>query len=157
MTTIVRTNSQNTEFKELVKLLNLDLAERDGHDHPLARFNDIDGIKYVVMAYENQKPLGCGAMSEYNKEDIELKRVYVPPVCRGKGVATRILTELEKWAKELSYYRAILVTRTNQPEAKAFYRKNGYVRIPNYGAAAKIKDCLCFAKKIKNKVCIGPI
>ena len=136
MTTIVRTNSENTEFKELVKLLNLDLAERDGHDHPLARFNDIDGIKYVVMAYENQKPLGCGAMSEYNKEDIELKRVYVPPVCRGKGVATRILTELEKWAKELSYSSAI------------FYRKNGYGRILNYGAAAKIKDCLCFAKKI---------
>ena len=114
MTTIVRTNSENTEFKELVKLLNLDLAERDGHDHPLARF----------------------------------KRVYVPPVCRGKGVATRILTELEKWAKELSYSSAILVTGTNQPEANAFYRKNGYGRILNYGAAAKIKDCLCFAKKI---------
>ena len=146
MINLVRTDANNKDFKTLVALLNADLAERDGKDHPLVRFNKIDGIKYVVLAYEDQKPLGCGAISEYDADTMEIKRVYVSPVCRGKGVATRVLAELEKWANELSYSRCILVTGTNQPEAYAFYRKNGYSLVPNYGPVAKIEDCLCFAK-----------
>ncbi len=148
MVYIVRSDANNSDFKTLVALLNADLAERDGEDHPLARFNKIDGIKYVVLAYEDQKPLGCGAISEYDADTMEIKRVYVSHGFRGKGIATRVLSELEKWANELSYSRCILVTGTNQPEAYGFYRKNGYSHVPNYGPLAKIKDCLCFAKKI---------
>jgi len=148
MVHIVRSNADNSDFKALVVLLNKDLAERDGKDHPMARFNNIDGIEHVVLAYENEVPLGCGAISKYNTDSMEIKRVYVSPKCRGQGVATSILAELEKWAKELSYFRCILVTGTNQPEAYGFYRKHGYAPIPNYGPYIKIKDCLCSAKNL---------
>ncbi len=58
MITISRTRSDNPDFIELVRLLDVDLAQRDGADHSFyARFNKIDRIKHVVLAYENEKPL----------------------------------------------------------------------------------------------------
>ena len=58
MITISRTRSDNPDFIELVRLLDVDLAQRDGADHSFyARFNKIDRIKHVGLAYENEKPL----------------------------------------------------------------------------------------------------
>ena len=103
MITIKRTDSDNQDFIELVKWLDADLAKRDGKDHTFyAQFNKIDKIKYVVIAYENENPIGCGAIKEYAPHIMEIKRMYTSPVCRGKGIATQMLIELEKWARELS-------------------------------------------------------
>src|SRR5690606_38775909 len=101
MITLVRTNSEHLEFKKLVKLLNSDLAARDGEHHPLSQFNAIDGIGHVVLALENNKGIGCGAISQYDPDTMEIKRMYVSPNFRGKGIATSILSELEKWAEQL--------------------------------------------------------
>jgi putative acetyltransferase len=63
MITIKRTDSKNLDFVELVKFLDADLAIRDGEDHSFYnQFNKIDKIKYVVLVYENKKPIGCGAI-----------------------------------------------------------------------------------------------
>lgn len=57
----VRTDSENGDFIELVKNLDADLAERDGDDHAFYdQFNKIDKMKFVAVAYENEKPAGCG-------------------------------------------------------------------------------------------------
>jgi len=150
MIKIVRTNSDNRDFIELVKLLDTDLAKRDGEDHPFyAQFNKIDKIKYVVLAYENEKPLGCGAIKEYDAKAMEIKRMYVSPEMRNKGIATKILSELENWASEQSYARCLLETGKRQPEAIALYKKNGYKLIPNYGQYAEAENSLCFEKKLK--------
>ncbi|WP_372645687.1 GNAT family N-acetyltransferase [Ancylomarina sp.] len=146
MIRIVRTNAENQEFIKLVQLLNADLAERDGADHPLSQFNTIENIKYVVLAYENNKPIGCGAIAAYDSNCMEIKRMYVSPEVRGKRIGTHMLSELEKWAKELGSFRCILFTGKNQPEANRLYVKNGYSQIKKYGKLAKIADSLCFAK-----------
>jgi len=146
---ITRTNSDNPGFIELVKLLDADLAIRDGEDHPFyAQFNKIDKIKYVVLAYENEKPVGCGAIKEYEPGIMEIKRMYVLSEHRKKGIAAKILSELENWARELSYTKCILETGKKQPEAIGLYRKNGYKVIPNFGQYAGIKNSVCFEKKI---------
>jgi putative acetyltransferase len=104
MISIVRTNSDNHDFNELVKLLDADLSIRDGDDHSFySQFNNIDKIKYVIVAYENEKPVGCGATKEYDAKTMEIERMYVVPESRKKGIATKVLSELEKWAIELSY------------------------------------------------------
>ena len=65
MLKIVRTDSTNEDFISLVKSLDADLQIRDGNDHPFyAQFNKIDKLKFVVVAYENEKPLGCGAIKD---------------------------------------------------------------------------------------------
>ena len=150
MITFIRTNSDNRDFIELVKLLDADLARRDGNVHSFyAQFNKIDNIKYVVLAYEDGKPLGCGAMKEYGPNIMEIKRIYVPSGSRTKGIATNILSELERWVGELLCTTCVLETGKRQPEAIALYRKNGYTLIPNYRQYAGVENSLCFEKKIK--------
>jgi len=148
MIMIVRTNSENQAFIKLVQLLNADLAKRDGANHPLSQFNTIDNIKYVVLAFENHEPIGCGAIATYDFNTMEIKRMYVSPEARGKRIGTNMLSELEKWAKELGRSKCILFTGKNQPEANRLYERNGYSQIQKYGKLAEIVDSLCFAKEI---------
>jgi len=149
MIRVKRTNSDNPDLISLVRLLDADLAKRDGEDHSFyAQFNKIDQIRHAVVAYENEQPVGCGAIKEFSPEAIEVKRMYVLPEHRKKGIAARILSELEKWATELTYRKCILETGRRQPEAIGLYSKCGYTRIENYGQYAGIENSVCFEKKI---------
>lgn len=149
MITLLKTNSNNKDFQKLVAQLDADLAIRDGEDHAFYnQFNKITNIKYALVAYENDIPVGCGALKEIEPDAMEVKRMYVPPEHRGKGIATQILSALEDWAKELSYKKCILETGKRQPEAIALYNKNGYTVIPNYGPYAGIENSVCFEKVV---------
>jgi putative acetyltransferase len=150
MIQIIRTNSENKDFIELVKHLDIELAERDGEDHPYyAQFNKIDKIKFVVIAYKNEKPVGCGAIKQYEPRTMEIKRMYVLPENRGRGIANKILSELEIWATELAFKKCILETGKKQPEAIRLYQKNGYNLIQNYGQYAQVENSVCFEKEMK--------
>jgi putative acetyltransferase len=149
MLQIVRTDSNDADFIELVKSLDADLAIRDGEDHAFyAQFNKLDKIRHVVLAYKSEQPVGCGAIKAFAPDTMEIKRMYVAPAARNAGVAAAILSELEKWAVELSCSRCILETGKNQPEALALYKKGGYQRISNYGQYAGVENSFCFEKKI---------
>ena len=80
---------------------------------------------------------------------MEIKRMYTSPGSRGTGIATKILTELEVWATELSYERCVLETGKRQPEAIRLYTKSGYQQIPNYGQYVGIENSICFEKELK--------
>jgi GNAT superfamily N-acetyltransferase len=147
MIDLIRTNSENHDFIGLVKLLDADLAKRDGEDHSFyAQFNTVDKIKYIVLAYE--KAIGYGAIKEYEANTMEIKRMYVWPESRKHGIATKVLTELENWAIELSHAKCILETGKRQPEAIGLYKKNGYKPIPNYGQYAEAENSICFEKEL---------
>lgn len=150
MITTSRTQSTNNDFIALVKLLDADLKVRDGEDHAFYnQFNKIDTIKHVIVAYKNQLPLGCGAIKEYDQNTMEIKRMFTSIQHRGQGIASLILSELEKWALELSYDRCILETGIKQTEAIELYKKNGYLLIPNYGQYTNVETSVCFEKALK--------
>jgi GNAT superfamily N-acetyltransferase len=147
MITLKRTNSGNHDFRKLVKLLDAALAIVDGKDHAFySQFNKIDNIRYVIVAYEDEYAVGCGAIKEYGQDTMEVKRMYVSPENRNKGIASKILKELEKWACELSCRKCILETGKRQHEAIGLYKKSGYKLIPNYGQYANVDNSLCFEK-----------
>ncbi|WP_340077777.1 GNAT family N-acetyltransferase [Leptobacterium sp. I13] len=149
MITLIKTDSKNQDFTHLVKHLNADLAIRDGDEHAFYdQFNKIDSIKHVIIAYEHDKPVGCGAFKKYDTRIVEIKRMYVPPKNRGKGVASKILTKLEHWAIELGYKKCILETGKRQPEAIALYKKLGYKIIPNYPPYTHAENSFCFEKHL---------
>lgn len=147
MITLKRTNSEDTDFIALVQELDKDLAIRDGADHGFyAQFNKIDAIKYALVAYMDDRAVGCGAVKTYENEVMEVKRMYVLPDHRRYGIAATVLAELETWAKELDYKKCILETGLKQPEAISLYQKCGYHRMPNYGQYKDVENSVCFEK-----------
>lgn len=149
-TNLLRTDAGNADFRELVALLDADLRIRDGAEHLFyAQFNKIDKIREVVVAYENGKAVGCGAFRAFEKGAAEIKRMFVRPENRGRGVAGRILAELETWAQELDFAECVLETGIKQPEAIRLYRKSGYEIIPSYGQYLNVENSVCMKKVFK--------
>jgi GNAT superfamily N-acetyltransferase len=149
MITLKRTNSDDIDFINLVALLDQDLAIRDGEDHAFYnQYNKTDKIKHVLVYYENDFPVGCGAFREKESDKTEIKRMYVHPDYRKKGIASAILKELEIWAKEVGYKYTILETGKNQPEAINLYQKLNYSIIPNYPPYEKMDNSVCMKKTL---------
>lgn len=146
---IIRTDSSNPDFRALVVLLDQDLRIRDGEEHAFyATYNTLDKIGQVVVAYLDNRAVGCGAIKPYSGKIIEIKRMFVLPDCRGQGIAGTVLAELERWAAELCFAEAILETGKKQPEAIRLYEKSGYSLIPNYGQYQGIENSVCMSKRL---------
>ncbi|TCD11737.1 N-acetyltransferase [Pedobacter frigidisoli] len=149
--TLIRTNSDNTDFRQLVTLLDKDLAVRDGDEHAFyAQFNKVDAIKEVVVAYQNEIPVACGAIKPFSDTAAEVKRMFVHPDYRKQGIAAKILTELEQWAAELGFSECVLETGKKQPEAIALYQKVGYQITPNYGQYIGVENSVCMTKPLRS-------
>lgn len=150
MITLTRTDSSNPDFVALVKLLDGYLAEKDGREHDFYnQFNKIANLRNVVVCYENGIPKACGAIKRFDDDSMEVKRMFTRPEARGKGLASRVLTELEAWAVELGYEKCVLETGKRQVEAVELYKKKGYSLIPNYGQYIGIENSVCFQKDLK--------
>ncbi|MBC9915539.1 GNAT family N-acetyltransferase [Chitinophaga varians] len=149
MLQLTRTDSGNSDFISLVKLLDRDLAIRDGGDHAFyAQFNKIDLIKQAVVGYLDGRPVACGAIKPFSDATVEVKRMYVHFDYRGKGLAGEVLQELEKWARELGNQTCVLETGKRQPEAIALYQKYGYAITENYGQYIGVDNSVCMRKDL---------
>jgi GNAT superfamily N-acetyltransferase len=150
MISFKRTDSTDADFKFLVALLDEELKLRDGSDNSFyAQFNKIDMINNAVVLYVNDTAVACGAFKPFEADAVEIKRMYVLPDHRGKGIAVRVLKELETWAAELNFSVCVLETGKRQPEAIRLYEKSGYNFIPNYGQYANVENSVCMSKKIR--------
>lgn len=115
---IIKTNSSNPDFQNLIKKLDIYLAEQDGDDAPFfAALNTVDAIQHVLVAYINGKAVGCGAFKKQDESTIEIKRMFVDVSSRNLGVASSILNDLQLWAKQLNYTHCILETGKKMTEA----------------------------------------
>lgn len=146
---IIRTNSENQEFIKLVKQLDAYLKITDGNEHDFYnQFNGIDVLNHIVVSYDDNFPVGCGAIKKFDDDSMEVKRMFVSESYRNKGIAQKILMELEIWVKELGYKKCVLETGKRQVEAVKFYHKCSYKVIPNYGQYQDMENSVCFEKLI---------
>jgi putative acetyltransferase len=144
---IVRTNSSNQDFRNICNQLDKDLNERYGLAQAIYdKQNIIEENKTVIVGYVKEIPVAIGCFKQIDKDMIEVKRMYVSPLHRKKGFALKILSELEKWAKELGYSMAILETGKGQPEAMSLYKKANYKITDNYGPYVDIENSVCMKK-----------
>lgn len=105
-----------------------------------------DGV--FLLARVNGHALGCGAVRRYDAVTAEVKRMYVSPEARGKGLGLHLLEALESHARRLGYQRLILETGLRQPEAIRLYEKAAYTRCSCWGAYASDPLSVCFAKEV---------
>ncbi|WP_243715406.1 GNAT family N-acetyltransferase [Micromonospora sp. KC207] len=133
----------------LIRDLDADLTARypdepctgGAHIHPAIRF---------LLAEADGRPVGCCAVQPFPTPDTaaELKRMYVAPEARGRGVAARLLAEAERTAASFGHTEMRLETAVHQPEAIALYTRAGYLPIPNYPPYQDKSLSRCYAKPL---------
>jgi GNAT superfamily N-acetyltransferase len=151
MIELVRTDSTDQNFKELILLLDNELNDQYGDkQNYYDRFNIIEECKTVVIAKSNNNPIGCGCFKTLTDDTVEIKRMFVNKNSRRQGISKKILTELETWAIELGYDFALLETGYKQKEAIGLYEKYGYRKTDNYGPYIGIETSICMKKKFSD-------
>jgi len=150
MAILFRTTSRHQHFKQLIGELDAELWIRyPAIQQNFAPHNNIDDTARVVIAYSDDQAVGCGCFRPMDQPGcIEIKRMYVSPDARGKGIARLILNELEIWAKAQGFRTSKLETGFNQPEAIAVYRRCNYEVIPNYPPYTNMIESMCMAKEL---------
>ena len=152
MINVIKTNSENPDFQNLVKLLDKDLDIRYGDKQEFySQFNKLNSIHHAIVAYQNEIAVACGAIKKYSDDAVEIKRMFVHPQHRGKGLGKLVLVSLENWARELNYSYCVLESGNKQPEAVSLYSQSGYLVIPNYGQYENDENSICMKKQIAHE------
>ncbi|MDP3441394.1 MAG: GNAT family N-acetyltransferase [Ignavibacteria bacterium] len=113
------------------------------------QYNKIDKIKHAIVIYVDEKPVGCGCFKLFDNETVEMKRMFVLPEMRGRKLAAKLLQELETWAVEEGFTKAVLETGLRQVEAQHLYSVAGYSRTENYGQYIGMEDSICYVKELR--------
>ena len=143
---VIKTNSENSDFKNLSALFDEYLVDIDGDEREFfAHYNNVQ-LDHVLVVYDEERAVGCGAFKKYEEDTAEIKRMFVLPEARGKGIANMILTEIESWAIEQGFAHFILETSPKLHHAIALYTKMGYQFIPNYGQYIGVENSVCMKK-----------
>jgi putative acetyltransferase len=99
----------------------------------LDSFEELKNSKaYMVGAYIDNQLIGIGAVKLF-AEYAELKRMYLDENQRGKGIAEKILAQLEKYVQKTGIKKVYLETGVQQKPALNFYKKNGYSEVEKFG------------------------
>ena len=118
-----------------------------GPTREAAMFVEPDGV-FLVVRGDDGAAVACGGIARFDTDRAELKRMYVVPAARGRGLGRRILVELENAARRLGYTAVILETGDRQPAALGLYESSGYEQIPCYPPYDSRALSLCFEKRL---------
>ena len=147
--TLKLTDSTNEDFKKLVVQLDQGLYERyQSGQAQYEKYNRLEFINTVVVAYENDQPIGCGAYKVYDDQTVEIKRMFVAEAHRGRGISKLILSALEEKAIAAGYSKSLLETGVKQLEAMGLYSKAGYILTENYGQYKGMPLSICYEKNL---------
>ena len=147
----VYTDGSSLDFMELCHELDDFLNELVGGEENRAEYilyNQLDDIHNVIVAYDDDIPVGSVSFNKYDDECAEVKRVFVKEEYRNKGIANELMELLENTAREQGYRYLILESGAPLVAAMALYRKIGYKVIQNYGQYRDMPDSICMKKKL---------
>jgi putative acetyltransferase len=142
----------STDARRLIEALDAHLASRYS---PEQRFGPnlkpaqlAPGLGTFVVARVDGRAVACGAVRLLDPTTVEVKRMYVEPEMRGRGVAKEILAHLEGAGRELGARRAVLETGIYQDEALGLYRRAGYKEVACWGEYTTSPTSVCYEKAI---------
>ncbi len=136
----------------LIEALNAELSSRypePGATHFRLDPGEVtDGQGAFLIASSSGKPVGCGAVRRIEARTGEIKRMYVSPAARGRGIGRAVLAALEAEARALGIVRLVLETGLRQGEALALYEGAGFSQIPPFGEYVASPLSVCMAKDL---------
>jgi GNAT superfamily N-acetyltransferase len=142
----------SADARRLIAALDAHLASRYAPDQmfgPNLNQEQVKpGLGTFLVARADGRAIGCGALRRRDTTTSEVKRMYVEPEQRGRGVARAILAHLEAAARELGTHRLVLETGIYQAEAIGLYRRAGFRPIDCFGEYADSPTSACFEKTI---------
>lgn len=102
-----------------------------------------------LMAYADDVAVACGAIRRLDEVTAEIKRMYVDPSVRGRGIGRALVEALEREARQVGATRIALETGTRLAPAIKRYQAMGYVPIPLFGEyLSSPETSLCFGKSL---------
>jgi len=149
---IRRENYEAFASQALVAALNSELLDRyegfdgSGGEQVAADFEPPGGA--FVVGWDGEEPVACGGVIRYDETTAEIRRMYVAPPARGRGLSRAVLEALENEARQLGYEFVRLETGDRQPEAIKLYASSGFEPIPRYGPFADDPRSVCFEKRL---------
>lgn len=118
-------------------------------DHEPGEPPTAENVPFFLVARTTEGvPVGCGGLRPLGHGGLEVKRMYVVPELRGRGVATAILRRIEEEARTAGCRVLLLETGVEQPDAMRFYEREGYHRVPSFGVYAGEEHSVCFARSL---------
>jgi putative acetyltransferase len=149
---IKREEISSPSAQALIRDLNGELRER--YPEPGANHFRLDAEEVAedrgafLVAYRSEVPVACGAIRLDRSQTAEIKRMYVVPEARGKGISRLILAALEAEGRKLGARRLVLETGERQTEALSLYERAGFVRVPRFGEYVSSPLSICMAKDL---------
>lgn len=101
-----------------------------------------------LLAFVDGEAAGCGTVRRIEDGLAEVKRMYVRPTLRNRGLGTVILAAIETEARRLGITRLMLETGERQPEAIALYRRHDYERTTAFAAYTDSPGTVVIAKDL---------
>lgn len=150
---IRRSSLASPDALRLITALNAELTAtfpEPGATHfSLSQEQVADGDGAFIIVFVDDQPVGCGAIRRLDDDQAEIKRMFVSPSFRGRGLGHAIVAALESEARRLGVSRVVLETGTRLPVAIALYQSAGYTPIPLFGEYRSSPDTsLCFGKTL---------
>jgi GNAT superfamily N-acetyltransferase len=122
-----------------------ELAERYSEDQPLVELQP--DIEFLVL-WQEDEAIGCVGLQPFGPVAAEIKRMYVVPAARGRGLSRLLLGAVETHARNRGLTAQRLETGLKQPEAIGLYSRSGYREISRYAPYEDIALSVCFAKDL---------
>jgi putative acetyltransferase len=110
-------------------------------------FDPVKGGAFLVGRIDGEA-VACGGIARYDEVTGEIRRMYVVPSARGRGLSRRVLDALEDEARALGYSFVRLETGNLQAAAMGLYASAGFEPIPRYGPFANDPKSVCFEKRL---------
>ncbi len=146
----ILTDEKDERFLKLVDELDRGYYIRIGDElSKYDRYNEFKVPHVVILLLDSDKPIACASYRVCNKDSVEFKRVYVKKEYRKRGIAYKLIRQLEKDVVDKNFKNSFIITGKNNSPAIGLYEKLNYKLIGKFGQFKDDGNVICMKKEFK--------